>query len=659
MPFQVGETVGPYRITEQLGQGGMATVYKAYHPSLDRYVAIKVLHPAFKEDESFYMRFQREAQVVAKLEHPNIVPVYDMATKGTEPFIVMKFIEGQTLKHRLRAQPLKLSEALSVVPAIASALTYAHEQGYLHRDVKPSNVLMDADGTPFLADFGLARIANQGESSMSHDVLIGTPNYISPEQARGDRDLGPSTDIYSLGIMLYEIVVGRVPFSADTPYAVVHDHIYKPLPMPTKVNPTVPKEVEAVLLKALAKDPADRYATAIDLADAFKSSVAASEMNELSATSLRIEQFHTATPVSTSKEELDEIIKARIAEHLPPDLQSPSRVEAAVPGVMPSMSTTPTPYPYPVQRSPFDRRIFWVVTGFAALVFICIASLAVMLNALQNPIVQNNPALADAGDNPPPREQPQDGAQINVNLSLDEAQDWAQREPENPAAFLSMAVLYLGQDMVEDAQVNAQVAINDLNASAELLAEAATAASTQGYTDEAVVLWLAAYHRDPANAEIRNDAGQFVYRQMSNMRLADADQLQNFIQEMPDSAFARTMAAQGIISTARRDGELRVRQATNLLEEALNENDAFAEAHLVYGNLYEMTDDIESAVESWRFAASFTDSPEWVQREANLKLREYPIEATATPETDIQTDSPSDGQTDGGSLGNTNDSQEN
>jgi serine/threonine-protein kinase len=625
MPFQIGETVGPYRITEQLGQGGMATVYKAYHPSLDRYVAIKVLHPAFKEDESFYMRFQREAQVVAKLEHPNIVPVFDMATKGTEPYIVMKFIEGQTLKHRLRRNPLTLGETLDVIPAVAAALTYAHEQGYLHRDVKPSNVLLDNDNTPYLADFGLARIVSTGESTMSQDVLIGTPNYISPEQARGGKGLGPSTDIYSLGIMLYEIVVGRVPFSADTPYAVVHDHIYKPLPMPSKVNPTVPQQVETVLLKALAKDPNDRYETAVALAEAFKQSVAASEMNELSATSIRLEEFQVDTPVSTSKEELDAIIKQHIAEALPPDFKSASRVEAAIPGVMPSVTTTPTPFPYPQQHSPFDRRSFWVVTGIGALVFICILSLAVTLSALQNPIVQSNPALADAAEEEvvPTANVPDQTGQINVSLSMEEVQAWAQREPENPAAFLSMAVLYLDEGMTASAQESAAVAIDELNASGELLAEAARAAASEGYTNEAVVLWMAAFHREPDNPAIRNDAGQYIYRQMSNPAFSDITEIQSYVEQFPNSPFARTMVAQAMISAGRRAGELRTRQAANLLEQALSQNDTFAEAHLVYGNLYEAEDDIESAIEAWRFAASFTNSPEWVQREANLKLDNY------------------------------------
>jgi predicted Ser/Thr protein kinase/tetratricopeptide (TPR) repeat protein len=271
MPFTPGENVGPYRIIEQLGQGGMATVFKAYHPGLDRFVAIKVMHPAFKQDPTFLARFQREARVVAKLDHPNIVPIYDYAEHNGNPYLVMKFIEGETLKARLsrKERPLSRDEAMRIVDAVGKALAYAHARGILHRDIKPSNILLCPDGSIYLADFGLARIAQAGESTLSNEMLLGTPHYISPEQARGERNLDAGTDIYSLGVVLYEMAVGRVPFNADTPFSIIHDHIYTPLPLPRKINPNVPESVQRVLLKALAKDRADRYATVDELAASF------------------------------------------------------------------------------------------------------------------------------------------------------------------------------------------------------------------------------------------------------------------------------------------------------------------------------------------------------------------------------------------------------
>jgi serine/threonine protein kinase len=270
MSFNVGENIGPYRIVEQLGQGGMASVFKAYHASLDRYVALKALHPAFNEDKNFASRFQREARVVAKLEHPNIVPVYDYAEHDGRPYLVMKFIEGDTLKARMTEKPLTSDEIKNVVDAVGSALTYAHKQGILHRDIKPSNVLIANDGQIYLADFGLARIAQSGESTMSSDSIMGTPQYISPEQAMGKKDLDARTDLYSFGVMVYEMVVGQVPFSADTPFAVIHDHIYTPMPLPRSVNPKIPDAVERMLLKALAKERDDRYEDAAGMVQAFK-----------------------------------------------------------------------------------------------------------------------------------------------------------------------------------------------------------------------------------------------------------------------------------------------------------------------------------------------------------------------------------------------------
>ncbi len=181
----------------------------------------------------------------------------------------MKFIPGQTLKARLLEGPLQIEESNKIIEAVGNGLAYARGKGVLHRDVKPSNILIGKDGRIYLADFGLARIAELGASTLSGDMLMGTPHYISPEQARGDGDLDERTDIYSLGIVLYEIVVGRVPFSADTPFSIIHDHIYTPLPMPSEVNPAVPDEIQNILLKALAKDRDHRFESVNETVQAY------------------------------------------------------------------------------------------------------------------------------------------------------------------------------------------------------------------------------------------------------------------------------------------------------------------------------------------------------------------------------------------------------
>ena len=280
MASLVGQQLGPYTVIAQMGSGGMATVYRAHHPRLDRDVAIKMLHEAFQEDQEFLARFEREAQIVARLDHPHIVPVFDFDEYNGRPYLVMKYIEGRTLKAVLDSQTLTLAQILDLMPPIADALDYAHAQGVLHRDIKPSNIIIDTNGVPYLSDFGLARMAALGESTLSQDVLLGTPHYISPEQAMGS-DLDARTDLYSLGIVLYELIVGRVPFSADTPYAVIHDHIYRELPKPSTIEPEITPEIDAVLEKALAKSPADRYATATEMIDAFRRAVDHSHLQTL------------------------------------------------------------------------------------------------------------------------------------------------------------------------------------------------------------------------------------------------------------------------------------------------------------------------------------------------------------------------------------------
>ena len=280
MAVEIGDQIGVYTISGYLGAGGMASVYQGYHAKLDRHVAIKVMHQAMQQDTAFQSRFEREARIVARLEHPNIVPIYDYNEHDGQPYLVMKFVEGETLKDRLRDGIPAHEQTLQWMTKIANALTYAHNKGVLHRDIKPSNIIIDDDGKPHLTDFGLARIAQAGESTMSADVMLGTPQYISPEQARGNTDLDSRTDVYSLGIVLYEMLTGRVPYKGDTPYSIVHDHIYTPLPPPRSIQPDIPETVERVLFKALAKNPVDRYNTPDEMVDDFRRAL---EGNSISA----------------------------------------------------------------------------------------------------------------------------------------------------------------------------------------------------------------------------------------------------------------------------------------------------------------------------------------------------------------------------------------
>ncbi len=272
MGFHIGDTVGPYKITRYIGQGGMATIYRAHQITLDRDVAIKAIHPALKDDPAFLARLSREADIVGKLNHPNIVAVYDSGECDGQPYLVMRLIEGKTLKQLLQDRQLTTAEVLDIARAVADALIYAHAHGVLHRDVKTSNILMDNDGNAFLTDFGLARLAYSGDSTLSRDMLIGSPQYISPEQAKGE-PIDVRSDIYSFGIVLFEMFTGQVPFSGETPYATIMAHITEPPPSARALNPSMPLAVEMVLQKALAKNREQRYASVSEMITALENAI--------------------------------------------------------------------------------------------------------------------------------------------------------------------------------------------------------------------------------------------------------------------------------------------------------------------------------------------------------------------------------------------------
>ena len=258
-----GQSIGRYHILEQLGEGGMATVYKAYDTRLERNVAVKVLRtdqfiPA--QLQMVLQRFEREAKSLAKLSNPNIVNILDFGEHDGMPFLVMEYLPGGTLKKKL-GQPLPWREALRILLPVAHGLAYAHGHGIIHRDVKPANILLNEDDRPILTDFGIAKLleAPGGHTLTASGVGMGTPEYMAPEQGLGANTIDERADVYSLGIVLYEMITGRKPYIADTPMAVVLKQMTDPLPHPSDFVDGLPEEVEHILLKALAKEPENRY----------------------------------------------------------------------------------------------------------------------------------------------------------------------------------------------------------------------------------------------------------------------------------------------------------------------------------------------------------------------------------------------------------------
>lgn len=267
-----GKQFGPYKIIAPLGKGGMAAVYKAYQPGMERHVALKVLPQQLATTPEFVGRFQQEAKVLAKLLHPHILPVFDFGESEGYTYIVMPFVERGTLTNLMHGKPLPLSQIANVISQVGDALDYAHSHGVVHRDVKPDNVLVDERGNCLLTDFGIAKILEGTSKFTNIGGVIGTPAYMSPEQGLG-LSIDGRSDIYSLGIILYEMTTGRVPFIAETPNAVIFKHIQDPLPLPRVLNPNLPEDVAIVIIKALAKQSEDRFATAGDMVTALQAAV--------------------------------------------------------------------------------------------------------------------------------------------------------------------------------------------------------------------------------------------------------------------------------------------------------------------------------------------------------------------------------------------------
>jgi serine/threonine protein kinase len=345
---------GRYQIIRQLGRGGMATVYHARDPQFKRDVAIKVLPAEFLHETTFRARFEQEAQTIAALEHHAIVPVYDFGEQDGQPYLVMRYMGGGSLTERIRPGPLPGGQIGQVLERIASALEVAHRAGIIHRDIKPANILFDAHDYAYLSDFGIVKLT-ESTAQLTGSGFVGTPFYMAPEMSEPG-GLSPLVDVYALGVTLYQMLTGRLPYEADTPLGVIMAHATKPIPDVRAHRPDLTEAMQLVILKAMAKEPANRYQSATALAEGFKAALEGKTVERPRA---------VQPPVST------------LVEQAPPPPEEPPATRRA-----PADATPPLPPVEPPPSSPprqKERRFPAALVGIGALVALGCLAVGVLL----------------------------------------------------------------------------------------------------------------------------------------------------------------------------------------------------------------------------------------------------------------------------------------
>jgi serine/threonine protein kinase len=453
----IGTQVGSYKVTRLLGVGGMSRVYEAYHQTLDRRVALKILSEEHGDDSELTQRFHREAKALAGLEHPHIVTLFEVGETERSYFIAMRYIDGQTLTTFLKklskqksSRFMPFDQVFMVVADVAEALDYAHKQGVIHRDVKPSNIMLTEDGHAILTDFGLMMHAGEGSTL---GTAFGTPRYIAPEQAVASQRAVPQSDLYSLGIVLYEMLTGETPFNQESAMSMALSHITNPPPPPRSIRPDLSPLVEQIILKTIEKKPEDRYFTGRAMVEALQKALDLPETAARSVNARRVSAPRTKSVSTSSKALIPVPIKPTSMIAIEKAIVSESSVSYHEDGG----STERLPVPStqiltPVlRRSPFRRRLKLLV---ALLLPIILMSLIVV--SAQAMIAINTPVIvaADVTDTP-----------IPVRLRLVYAANWlAIYNPTGKPAALKGLILARGSQLVDTARMAGGSALDGLPA---------------------------------------------------------------------------------------------------------------------------------------------------------------------------------------------------
>ncbi|HLB47674.1 MAG TPA: protein kinase, partial [Anaerolineales bacterium] len=392
----IPEKIGRYEIRAELGRGGMATVYQGHDPRFMREVAIKVLPREFLHDPNFRARFEREARTIAALEHPAIVPVYDFGEEEGQPYIVMRLMNGGSLADRLAHGPIALTEAARIFGLLAPALDRAHSKGIIHRDLKPGNILFDEDGLPYIADFGIAKLT-AATSAFTGTAIVGTPAYMSPEQARGDKTIDGRSDIYALGTIVFQMLTGKVPFDADTPMGVALKHITEPVPSILESRPNLPADCDTLIQTAMAKSRDERFPTAGRMAEAL--TAIASGKPSLAPPPVPTPEPR-ATLVTTPPPQPVRAVKEKTPPPKPATGAKPVVPTVAEASARRSTQQLPASAESAGQRPQAKKRGMglWLTIGGVGLVVVCvvigIAGFAAVGPALQSAAKTNAPTLA-------------------------------------------------------------------------------------------------------------------------------------------------------------------------------------------------------------------------------------------------------------------------